>query len=274
MRSAGKELAIPYTTAWRVLRKRLQFELYRYQMVQALKPTATIAYQSKYSNSTKNFYISKKKPHQTMGYLKTPLRNPKEYLKKHTRETMLKSECKPSACLDKNHKRPPIPKRDEAPPIFHEGSNKNFIALNKLNVLRKPALRPAKKWVDTEKGDSFFLEFSGLVPKFCMKKEFGETPKYLVQRRKDLDRSQEMYEKSFPEKKFIKLSDEERNNLLEGLRANWEELNTKYMILPLMLDTKVLQKRKIELERKLDLLEHDIYFLDKNEENDIYILPE
>ncbi|GFY67413.1 enkurin [Trichonephila inaurata madagascariensis] len=209
-----------------------------------------------------------------MGYLKTPLRNPKEYLKKHTRETMVKSECKPSECLDKNHKKPPIPKRDEAPPIFHEGSNKNFIALNKLNVLRKPALRPAKKWVDTKKGDSFFLEFSGLVPKFCMKKEFGETPKYLVQRRKDLDHSQEMYEKSFPGKKFIKLSDEERSNLLEGLRANWEELNAKYMTLPLMLDTKVLQKRKIELERKLDLLEHDIYFLDKNEENDIYILPE
>ncbi|GFQ67849.1 enkurin [Trichonephila clavata] len=56
-------------------------------------------YQSKYSNSTKNFYISKKKPHQTMGYLKTPLRNPKEYLKKHTRETMLKSGSFILICL-------------------------------------------------------------------------------------------------------------------------------------------------------------------------------
>ncbi|GFQ67265.1 DUF4817 domain-containing protein [Trichonephila clavata] len=36
-RRAGAEQA--YTTAWRVLRKRLQFEPYRYQMVQALKPT-------------------------------------------------------------------------------------------------------------------------------------------------------------------------------------------------------------------------------------------
>ncbi|GFU01492.1 enkurin, partial [Nephila pilipes] len=181
---------------------------------------------------------------------------------------------KPSACLDKDHKKPPIPKRDEAPPIFHEGDIKNFIALNKLNVLRKPALRPARKSVDTKKGDSFFLEFSGLVPKFCMKKEFGETPKYLVQRRRDLDYSEEMYHKSIPGKKFIKLSDEERNNLLEGLRANWEALNQKYATLPLLIDTKLLQKRKTELERKLDLLEHDIYFLDRNEENDIYILPE
>ncbi|GFQ96697.1 DUF4817 domain-containing protein [Trichonephila clavata] len=38
-RRAGAELAVPYSTAWRVLRKRLQFEPYRYQMVQALKPT-------------------------------------------------------------------------------------------------------------------------------------------------------------------------------------------------------------------------------------------
>ncbi|GFR32874.1 uncharacterized protein TNCT_83111 [Trichonephila clavata] len=36
---AGAELAVPYTTAWRVLRKPLQFKPYRYQMVQALKPT-------------------------------------------------------------------------------------------------------------------------------------------------------------------------------------------------------------------------------------------
>ncbi|GFY14798.1 uncharacterized protein TNCV_648411 [Trichonephila clavipes] len=38
-RRAGAELAVPHTTVWRVSRKRLQFTPYRYQMVQALKPT-------------------------------------------------------------------------------------------------------------------------------------------------------------------------------------------------------------------------------------------
>ncbi|GFR05797.1 DUF4817 domain-containing protein [Trichonephila clavata] len=38
-RRAGAELAVPCRTVWRVLRKRLQFKPYRYQMVQALKPT-------------------------------------------------------------------------------------------------------------------------------------------------------------------------------------------------------------------------------------------
>ncbi|KAF8795345.1 enkurin-like isoform X2 [Argiope bruennichi] len=189
----------------------------------------TPRYQSKYSNKTKKFYGSKKKPHQTMGYAKTPLKSPAEYLKKHTRETKPNKESKPFSCLDISHKRPPVPKKEDAPLIIHEGKDKNFISLNKLDVIRKPALRPARKSVDTQKGDSFFLEFSGLVPKFCMKK---------------------------------------------GLRANWERLNTQYMSLPLVIDTKSLKSRKLELERKLDLLEHDIYFLEKNEENDIYVLPE
>ena len=36
---AGADLAIPHTTVWRVLQKPLQFKLYRFQIVQALKPT-------------------------------------------------------------------------------------------------------------------------------------------------------------------------------------------------------------------------------------------
>ncbi|GFU31470.1 DUF4817 domain-containing protein [Trichonephila clavipes] len=38
-RHTGAELAVLHTTVWRVSRKRLQFTPYRYQMVQALKPT-------------------------------------------------------------------------------------------------------------------------------------------------------------------------------------------------------------------------------------------
>ncbi|GFW08689.1 uncharacterized protein TNCV_2777071 [Trichonephila clavipes] len=38
-RRAGAELTVPHTTVWRVLQKRFQFKPYRYQMVQALKPT-------------------------------------------------------------------------------------------------------------------------------------------------------------------------------------------------------------------------------------------
>ncbi|GFQ79322.1 uncharacterized protein TNCT_213551 [Trichonephila clavata] len=38
-RRAGAELAVPCRMVWRVLRKRLQFKPYRYQMVQVLKPT-------------------------------------------------------------------------------------------------------------------------------------------------------------------------------------------------------------------------------------------
>lgn len=37
-RRASRELNVPRTTVWRVLRKRLQFKPYKFQMVQALKP--------------------------------------------------------------------------------------------------------------------------------------------------------------------------------------------------------------------------------------------
>jgi transposase len=36
---ASRELNVPQATVWRVLRKRLQFKPYKFQMIQALKPT-------------------------------------------------------------------------------------------------------------------------------------------------------------------------------------------------------------------------------------------
>lgn len=231
-------------------------------------------YQSIYSSLTKQLYDSGRKSHQTMGYAKTPRQDPHEYLKKHTREKLMKTETIPFSCLNKDHKRPPVPKSTEAPIILSESHSKDFIHINKVNVLRKPAMRPPRKLIDNRRGDSFFLEFSGLVPKFSMKKEFGETPKYLVQRRNELGYANDVFMKSNEGTKLIKLSEEERNDLLEGLRDNWEELNSRYLTLPVMIDTKSLKTRKLELEKKLDLLEHDIYFLERNRDNDIYILPE
>ncbi|XP_035215634.1 enkurin-like [Stegodyphus dumicola] len=228
-------------------------------------------YHSKYTSSTKKFYESVKKPHQTMGNAKTPLAKPKEYLKKHSRDTS-KPEIKPLT-LEKEHKKPPVPKSDDPPPMMHEKVQKNFIKMNILNVMRKPALKPARKIVDTKRGDCFLIELSGLVPKYCMKKEFGETPGYLVKRRKDIEYSNEMLQKSSEEEQLRKLSEEEKDTLIEGLRANWEELNKRYLSLPLAIDTNVLKSRKLDLEKKLDLLEHDIYFLEKNKDIDIFVVP-
>lgn len=51
----------------------------------------------------------------------------------------------------------------------------------------------------------------------CLKmfQEFGKTPKYLVQRRKGLEYSKEMFEKSKEEQKLIPLSEQEKTNLIE-----------------------------------------------------------
>lgn len=50
---------------------------------------------------------------------------------------------------------------------------------------------------------------------FKMFQEFGKTPKYLVQRRRGLEYSKEMFEKSKEEQKLIPLSEQEKTNLVE-----------------------------------------------------------
>lgn len=232
-------------------------------------------YQSIFSSATRKFYETGKKSHQTMGFAKSPLKNPKEFLKKQTRDLNRVIERKPFTCLNKGNKRPPVPKQSEAPLILHECPEKDFKKINVLNVLKTPALRPIPKYVDTRRGDSFLLEFSGLVPKFWRKEEFGKSPKYLVKRRrKNLEYSSKQYEKSLAKDEPYVLKEEEKTKIIEGLRANWEELNTRYLSLPLKIDTKVLQSRKLDLEKKLNLVEHDIYFLENNKDIDIYVLPE
>lgn len=231
-------------------------------------------YQSKYSSATRKFYETGKKPHQTMGFAKTPLKSPKEYLRKQTRDSNKTIERKPFTCLDQNNKKPAIPKHGEAPPILHEIPGKDFIKINAVTALKTPALKPIPKIADTRRGDSFVLEYSGLVPKFLRKEDFGKTPRYLLRRRQDLEYSNEMFAKSNEGEKLYTLSEDEKTQLIEGLRANWEEMNTRYLSLPLVIDTKVLQNRKLELEKKMNLLEHDISFLEKNKDLDIYVLPE
>lgn len=78
-------------------------------------------------------------------------------------------ERKPFTCLNEN-KNPAVPKLREAPPILHEEPSKDFIKVNALTIQKTPALRPTPKAADTRKGDSFVLEYSGLVPKFLRKK--------------------------------------------------------------------------------------------------------
>lgn len=48
-----------------------------------------------------------------------------------------------------------------------------------------------------------------------LQQEFGEMPKYLVQRKRDLENSDELYRKSLVERQLIKMSNEERKDLLE-----------------------------------------------------------
>ncbi|XP_049810350.1 enkurin isoform X3 [Schistocerca nitens] len=61
-----------------------------------------------------------------------------------------------------------------------------------------------------------------------------------------------------------------RYALKKGLKKNWEEAETAYQRLPLIIETPSMLRRKIMLEKKLTQLENDITFLEKHEYIYIY----
>lgn len=228
-------------------------------------------YQSRYNDAVKQFYDSIKSPHRTMGYYQTPLPAPQDYLKKHSKEPHI--EKRSFTYPDEDRRKPPVPTLKEMLPKPAEPT-KNFIKENVRNVLRTAPPKPIPKTVDTKNGDIVVLEFSGLVPKFCMKKEFGKTPKYIVQRKVDMDYSQKAYNDFIAEQRMKgaphKLTHEERNDLIKGLKENWSQLHHDYLGLSLVTDTLRKKARKERLEDQLHSLEQDINLLERHE--DIYVI--
>ena len=57
---------------------------------------------------------------------------------------------------------------------------------------------------------------------------------------------------------MIRLPEEERVRVLEGLKANWEKLNLDYQKLSLTVDTVPKIARKVNMEQQLKQLEANI----------------
>ncbi len=70
---------------------------------------------------------------------------------------------------DADSKKPPVPRRDEAP-VHGIRTTKNFITQNAVENIMSVSKRPDKKYVDTKKGDTQNLIPSGLEPTFVHKK--------------------------------------------------------------------------------------------------------
>ncbi|XP_055449676.1 enkurin isoform X2 [Psammomys obesus] len=223
-------------------------------------PRYTSVFRASIKDDLKKFKTAMK----TMGPAKVELPSPKEFLKKHSKEKMLPPKKKFNKRLSKM---PAVPLRTDHP-VMGIQSGKNFINTNAADVIVGVAKKPKPIYVDRRTGDKHDLETSGLLPKYINKKDYGITPEYICKRNEDVKKAQEEYNNCIQEnleKAALKrLSDEEREAVLQGLKKNWEEVHKEFQSLSVFIDSIPKKIRKQKLEEEMKQLEHDISIIEKH----------
>merc|ERR1711874_239781 len=132
---------------------------------------------------------------------------------------------------------------------------------------KEPKL-PGKKFVDTKNGDVQNLIPSGYEPVFVHKKEYGEVPMYLSKRKEEVKRAQEEYDQYISEQirrtALRQLTYDERQAIIDGLKANWEDIQDQYQGLSVVTDTAPKKNRKERMEAQMKQLERDIELFEKH----------
>ena len=111
-------------------------------------------------------------------------------------------------------------------------------------------------------------------PSYLDKEDYGKVPQYLGQVREEIKREKDMIDRYVKEQMGIEdaepeqledMSESERNNLLNALKAKWQSVNNKYQKMThiVLLDTTGQVRRKEQMEGELKQLEADIERLQK-----------
>ncbi|XP_053686786.1 enkurin [Sabethes cyaneus] len=222
------------------------------------RPPKPPLYHSRFEHQVRRETKSCKDAHRTMGYAKIPLQKPNEFLKKNCGIRYRATKSAPvRLCAD--HK-PPVPKKEDLTTNQQLMKCVDFKVENVKKVVASSPKKMRPRYADTRKGDFHDLEKSGLMPVYKCQPKYGKVPKYLERRKKDLEaQKQRMAEKmgeQVPDGFLV--SQEERLELLKGLKQNWENLQKEYQSLPLLIDTVPKMIRKAKLEKNLKELEKDI----------------
>lgn len=233
---------------------------------QYVAPAKASMYKSKTNKTNRTVDETNKYPAKTMGPAKVETRAPDQFLKKHEKEPP-KGEKKPFHYPDEDKKRPPVPSKEDRP-IMGIKTTKDFIKQNAVENIMSVPKRPAKNFVDTKKGDTQPLEPSGLEPKYILKKDFGETPEYIKRREEEMRRAQEEYNayiaEHFRKGAMKQVPEHERQQILDGLKTNWEHIHHEYQSLSVVTDTAPKKNRKERMETEMKQLERDIEMLEKH----------
>lgn len=221
---------------------------------------------SKFHQMARKEYTTGRGDYRTMGQAKVPLPKAEEFLKKHEKEPVLPRKEK-FTYPDEDDRRPPVPNRNDRP-LMGLKTTKNFITTNAVEAITSVPTKPEKKFADTRIGDTHNLIPSGLEPVFVHKRDYGDVPKYLVHRNEEMRRAQEDYNayiaEHFRRGALQQLSSEERRSIIDGLKANWEDIHKQYQGLSVVTDTMPKKNRKERMEAQMKQLEKDIEMLEKH----------
>eukprot|EP00927_Polykrikos_kofoidii_P049211 TRINITY_DN43307_c0_g1_i1.p1 TRINITY_DN43307_c0_g1~~TRINITY_DN43307_c0_g1_i1.p1 ORF type:complete len:278 (-),score=74.07 TRINITY_DN43307_c0_g1_i1:32-865(-) len=167
-------------------------------------------------------------------------------VKRSNPEVLQPSQLKPKLKGD-------VPTKDEEP-VMGLVSNKNFVVANAVE-----AILAAPKKVSQGAKEYLHKEDYGKVPRYLqhIKKDIEAEYDYirqLEQQREDMNRSQ-----------VRPLDEEERQSMIDGLKAKWEAVNTEYQATTHLtkLDTIGKTKRKEKYEAELSQIEKGIEKLNR-----------
>merc|ERR1712070_1298814 len=206
-------------------------------------------YRSAYPGVT----AAERRPAATMGPLKVTPPNPQNFLKSYTREDNKLPEPQKFEFTDAVDKKPAVPRRNERP-VLGLVTSKNFITCNAVeNILAVP------KKADVRQDSYMNKKGYGKVPAYLekVKAEIQDEYNYIQQ-------MQEAYEEEGEDGCRTRvLNNDERMEMIEGLKTNWDRINKAYQTLSFTLDTPAKKQRKEEFEAQLEQIERDIERLSK-----------
>merc|ERR1711988_673103 len=208
-------------------------------------------YRSKYPGTVP----ANKRKDATMGPLKVPPPDPHNYLKAYTREDNKLPEPSKFEYSDVLERKPGVPTRDDKP-VMGLVTSKNFITCNAVeNILAVPKKTGVRQVSYMNK------KGYGKVPAYLekVKGEIQDEYNYIMQMQEAA--SEEMEDEGYGRTRI--LSENERIEMLNGLKTNWDRINKAYQTLSFTLDTPAKKQRKEEFEAQLEQLERDIERLSK-----------
>ena len=156
-----------------------------------------------------------------------------------------------------------VPSRTEKP-VMGLVSDKNFVTANAVEViLSKPKDGKVKSTTSRAGEDSM---------RYTQKSDYGRVPQYLTtikskiaDEKARIDEHIRMQQEAemAQSQRLVKLSEEERQELLVGLKLKWAEVNEKSQKMTFTLDTPAKRQRKERYEEQLMQFEKDIEMLSR-----------